>query len=404
MSKGKLILPTLRSRMGDWIYYSTVMKFNDVSDRVSMADKIHQHEGLKSLIQREVQDRTKGIVEYLKTQDQRFFNSIILGIYQGSPTYQELEIKNFEGIKEEELEYLKSTFGVLTLSGEEKLFAIDGQHRVKAIQDSVNEKGDLKDEEISVIFLPHKNTDEGLIRTRRVFSTLNRYAKPVDKSEIIAIDEEDNCAIITRNLIEDFQLFNDIILFNKSRSISPRNTSAFTNIIVLYDFIVAILTDQKVFGVKVTGEDHKIFTHRRQPDDIILVKQKYIQEIFETIFKTIPALSSFLETKLVNRRDENISLLFKPVGQNVLYSTLKIAIDKNKKEQLINYFETDTFNLSNKSWRSVFFDPETGRTKTDKTIQKFAFHLILKKIGVNLPLSDKDQEVFDNFHIDLDTI
>jgi DNA sulfur modification protein DndB len=404
MSKGKLILPTLRSRMGDWIYYSTIMKFDEVSSRVSMANEIHQNEGLKSLIQREVQDRTKGIVEYLKTQDQRFFNSLILGIYQGSPTYQELDIKDFEGIQEEDLEYLKKTFGILTLGGDEKLFAIDGQHRVKAIKESIKEKSDLKNEEISVIFLPHKNTEEGLVRTRRVFSTLNRYAKPVDKSEIIAIDEEDNCAIITRNLIEEFELFNGIILFNKTRSISINNTSAFTNIIVLYDFVVAILTDQKIFGVKVDGEDHKKFTHRRQADDIINAKQQLIEVIFTTLFHEIPSLNSFLESKSVNRRDENLSILFKPVGQNVLYSTLKVAMDKNKKDELIDFFKSDSFNLGNVAWKSIFIDSETDRMKTDKTIQKYAFQLILKKIGINLTLTDKDQEVFNNFNIDINSI
>ena len=403
-TKQKLVLPTLRSRMGDWFYYSTVMKFSEVAKRVSMANEIHKSEGLKSLIQREVQDRTKGIVEYLKTQNQRFFNSLILGIYEGEPTYQELEINDFEGIEEEDLDYLQKTFGVLTLSGKEKLFAIDGQHRVKAIKDSVKEKPELKNEEISIILLPHKNTDEGLVRTRRVFSTLNRYAKPVDKSEIIAIDEEDNCAIITRNLIEEFELFNGIILFNKTRSLSISNTTAFTNIIVLYDFIVTILTNQKVFGVKVSGEDHKNFTHRRQTDDIINAKQKVIEDIFNTLFTEIPSLRSFLETKTVNRREDDLSLLFKPVGQNILYSTLKVAIDKNKKDELINIYKSDTFNLGNEAWKSVFIDSETERMKTDKTIQKYAFQLILKKIGVNLSISDKDQEVFNNFNIDINSI
>ena len=76
MAKNKLTLPTLRAKMGDWIYYVTIMTFEEISKRVSMADEIHKNKGLKTLIQREVRDRTKGIVEYLKTQDQRFFNSL----------------------------------------------------------------------------------------------------------------------------------------------------------------------------------------------------------------------------------------------------------------------------------------------------------------------------------------
>lgn len=369
-----------------------------------MADEIHKNDGLRSLIQREVQARTSSIVEYLKAQDQRFFNTIIIGIYEGAPTYQELDISSAEELNEEELEYLGKTFGILTLSGEEKLFAIDGQHRTKAIKDAVEQKESLKDEEISIIFLAHRNTPEGLIRTRRVFSTLNRYAKPVSKSEIIAIDEEDNCAIITRNIVEDFDLLKGVILFNKTRSINLANTTAFTNIIVLYDMVTTLLTDQNVFGTPVNGQDHKLFTHRRASDHLISEKQKHVELVFRDLFRKIPSLIEFLEKKNVDRRDESVSLLFKPVGQNVLYSTLAVAISRGKRNEIIEYFATDTFNLSNESWRKIFLDSETGRIKTDKSIQKYAFKLILRKIGLRLSLTQTEQEVFDNFDTDLSTI
>jgi len=54
MPNKKLVLPTLKARMGDWIYYTTVFRFEDVAQRISMADEIHKSEGLRSLIQREV--------------------------------------------------------------------------------------------------------------------------------------------------------------------------------------------------------------------------------------------------------------------------------------------------------------------------------------------------------------
>ena len=42
---------------------------------------------------------------------------------------------------------------------------------------------------------------------------MNRYAKPVKKSEIIALDEDDTIAIITRELVEKHPLFSDVLLF-----------------------------------------------------------------------------------------------------------------------------------------------------------------------------------------------
>lgn len=404
MSKRKLILPTLRARMGDWTYYISVMTFNEIADRISLTDEIHKNKGLKSLIQREVKDRTKRIVEYLKTQEQRFFNALIIGIYDGNPTYQELDIEKYKNLKEEEIDYLSKTFGILTLSGKEKLFAIDGQHRTKAIKDGIKEKEGLHNEEITVIFLAHKNTPDGLIRTRRLFSTLNRYAKPVSKSEIIAIDEEDNCAIITRNLVEDFPLLQGIIQFNQTRSISVSNKTAFTNIIVLYDFVTAILTNQNVFGIKVSGEDYVKFTHRRESEEKIKERQNYIESLLTELFEKIPPLNKFLRDKEVDRKSDATSLLFRPIGQNMLYSTLKVGIEHGKKESVIAFFARNDFNLKNDIWRKVFMDEETGRIKTDKALQKYAFQLILINIGIKVSLTQKDKEVFDNFKIDPEKI
>jgi len=400
MSKGKLVLPTLRAKMGDWIYYVSIMTFEEISKRLSMTDEIHKSKGLKTLIQREVKERTKGIVEYLKSQEQRFFNTIIIGLYGGNPQYQEITIDKFKSIEEKDLDYLNKTIGILTLDGNEKLFSIDGQHRTRAIKDSIKEKPSLATEENTIILVAHKNDSEGLVRTRRLFSTLNRYAKPVSKSEIIAIDEEDNCAIITRNLVEDFELLKDIILFNQNRSISNKNKDAFTNIIVLYDFIAAILTDQKIFGHNVKGENYLLFTHRRTTEEIIKEKQKIIENLFVEIFDSVPSLNKFLEKQNINREAKTTSLLFRPIGQNILYQTLKLALEYEKKKELLDYFAKDNFNLQNIIWKKVFLDEETGRIKTDKELQKYAFYLILKSIGINLTLTKKDQEVFDNFKND----
>lgn len=415
-NNNKLILPCLRGKMGDWIYYVTLLKFEDVAKRVSMVPDIHKSQGLSDLIQREVSDRTKGIVDYLKSQDQRFFNSLILGVYGGHPKWHEISIQenNLDNLpyeesenvelKEEDINSLSASIGVLTLDGDEKIFAIDGQHRTKAIKDALAEKDELKNDEISAIFVAHKKTEDGEIRTRRLFSTLNRYAKPVSKNEIIAIDEEDNCAIITRNIVENFELLQDKILFNKTRSVSISNTSAFTNIIVLYDFITTLLTNSKVFGVSVDGKDHKSFTHRRETDEQILLHQEYVEILLNEIFERIPDLSSFIEENYVDRRSENTSLVFRPVGQNVFYSVLKVAIDKGKRENAISFFSEMDFSLSNDTWKKIFTDSETGRMKTDKTMQKYAFQLILKHLGINIRLSEKDKEVHNNFNINYRTL
>ncbi|MBI5328508.1 MAG: hypothetical protein HZB80_09530 [Deltaproteobacteria bacterium] len=84
--------------MGDWIYYVGLLSFNEVAKRVKLPkeiDKKFLDENLKlgDWIQREIDDdRIERIVRYLRNQEQRFFNSIILGIYGGNPLWQEIEL------------------------------------------------------------------------------------------------------------------------------------------------------------------------------------------------------------------------------------------------------------------------------------------------------------------------
>ena len=74
-------------------------------------------------------------------------------------------------------------------------------------------------------------------RTRRLFTTLNRYAKPVSKSEIVALDEDDIIAITTRELVENHQLFQEKISLSKTKAVSVNDNRSFTTIITLYDVL-----------------------------------------------------------------------------------------------------------------------------------------------------------------------
>jgi DNA sulfur modification protein DndB len=401
-----LKLPCLRGRMGDWFYYVSLMKFSEVSKRTSMVPDIHKNKELSRWIQREVSDRSQDIAEYLIDQNQRFFNAIIFGIYGGKPQWQELDIdKSFKQLSEEERDYFGKTFGILTLSGDEEIFAIDGQHRTKAIKEAIKKDKELEEEEVSVIFLAHKKTQEGEVRTRRLFSTLNRYAVPVSISEIIALDEEDNCAIITRKLIEESSIFQNKILFSKTRSLSPQNTEVFTNIVLLYDIVTILLTDRKVLNIKVSGHSLKKYTSRRDTEENINKDALGIETFLSKAFKSVPSLNVFFFVKnTVNRENEKTSLLFRPLGQMIMFSVIKVAKDQSKLSKALNYFSKDDFNLKNKIWRQVFQDPELKTLKTDKSLQKFAIQLILKHLEINFSMTKKDKVVYDNFNIDYTTI
>lgn len=94
------------------------------------------------------------------------------------------------------------------------------------------------------------------------------------------------------------------------------------------------------------------------------------------------------------------SLLFRPIGQIVFFSVLKIAIDNNKKQEVLEYFKKDNFNLLNPIWNRLFWNSEINRIKTDKSLQNIAIFLILNHLEINFKERKKDKENFDNYKID----
>lgn len=148
----QLFLPALRAEMGDWVYYISFMRMRDIASRISVVDDIHSSMSLKELLQRMVTNNSKKIADYLLGQEQRFFNAIVVGTYGGSPNWHEISVKGRDKI-EKVPENVEGTMGLLELRGDEKLFAIDGQHRVKGIEEAISKDNALENEKVCTIFV-----------------------------------------------------------------------------------------------------------------------------------------------------------------------------------------------------------------------------------------------------------
>ena len=230
MKKNELKLPAIRSKMGIWVYYISSLSFSQVQNYVSpINDELHKSEMLSRMIQRSITENYKSIAHYLTSQEERFFNALILAVYDGEPRWNEIRIEDENGQDNYDL-------GVLTLSGQEKIFPVDGQHRVAGIKEALELNQDIGEERVPVIFIGHSKDEMGMQRTRRMFSTLNRYAKPVSMRDIIALDEDDVIAIASRNIIDQSNLFeDDRILDSKTKAIPENNERALTTIITYYE-------------------------------------------------------------------------------------------------------------------------------------------------------------------------
>ena len=247
----EIVLPALRGLMGDWVYYCCLMNLGELSSRVQYAEEIHNNKALSDMIQRQLKKgRSAEIAAYLKNQPERFFNSLVIATYGGQPNWHELSNvrskADHEDLKELQEDTIASV-GFLTLRGDENLFALDGQHRLAGIKKAVKEGlDDDPYDDVSVIFVEHEKSSHGLERTRRLFTTLNKTARPVSKGDIIALDEDDVMAICVRRLIERTELFSGRnIAAVASNNMPVSNTTSLTTIGNLYDVLTILFTNAR---------------------------------------------------------------------------------------------------------------------------------------------------------------
>lgn len=333
----KIFLPALRGRLGDWAYYTCVMSFKDLVERVKTADEIHKSKKLSEYIQRQLKlGRSQEISNYILNNESRFFNSIVVAVYGGSPEWFQLDnirsvLDTDEDLSESISEITLSTIGFLSLSGQESLFALDGQHRLTGIKQALNKNyTELENEEVSVIFVGHKNDEAGLKRTRKLFIDLNKSAKAVTKNEIIALDESDVIAITTRWLIEEDERFNENrILISASAAMPNNNFQHWTNIINLYDVLDILFTKVRPNDLKIKVKKVDLTSNSRLSIEQLQIYFDYAQRYFSLLGKAFPELEEFFSSQKPEevvakyRHINGGSMLFRPVG--VLVITILVS-------------------------------------------------------------------------------
>lgn len=358
-------IPALRAKMGDWVYYVTTLTFGQVVKFVSRVDsELHQSESLKDLIQRSITNNYKSIKEYILNQPEMFFNALVLAVYDDYPNWREIEFTYDD----------QETYqmGLLEFPGNHKIFPVDGQHRVEGIKAALREDPKLANETITCIFIGHSNDSSGMQRTRRLFSTLNRYAKPVTMDDIIALDEDDSIAIVTRELLEQLDLFTKKrVTKSKNKAIPESDKQSFTSIITLYQCNRELL---KVFRLQRKKEspdpirDNKKFAEylKFRPSDIELeLFSKYCFRFWTSFRENLDFISTFLNTEgdrpalQFRNRETGGNLLFRPVGLLPMIQAT-IEIHKRKQigfDQIFDRFNRIDFTISLVPWRTVVWNP-----------------------------------------------
>ena len=353
------IYPALRLRMGAFNYYVVKMSARELSENVKYASEVYEDRTLDEAIQRILnEDRVnKEIVEYLKRQPDRFFSSIVVTALEGNPMFYPVEITDdphFAIFHDDQR--LNESFGVLKFDGTQKYYALDGQHRLSAIKTLLDRNNPFSDgapenfenDELSVIVIvPSQEDSDFLPKYRRLFSNLNRYAKPTDTATNIIMDEDDTFAILTRRLITEHDFFKSEGRQIKSRRIKTQKgknlkstDSYFTSLETLYEMNIALLSSErrlpKGWGpIPDAGEDLKTFKRFRPTEEYIDSLYEELKMYWDALIAEIPDLQKspplmrVHHIELVEGEEMTDHLLFWPIGQQLLAEIARALLDNN---------------------------------------------------------------------------
>lgn len=351
-------IPAIRGKIGNTIYYSANFTFRQIKDLVKKVEgEIYTSVPLKERIQRSLTDNSGKIKQYILEREDRFFNALVLAVYDGEPQWTEIRFELDDNIY--------PNVGILHLSGKEKIFPVDGQHRVEGIKEAIKKNPLLADETVSVMLIGHSTSTEGMKKSRRIFSTLNRYAKPVKLGDIIALDEDDIVAVSTRELLEAHPLFTgERMKVSNTKSIVSTDKSSFTSLIALYE-CNAELFKWYYFKKIISETKLKEFLKTRPDETLISSFCHYIDNFWRLFMNKFPEISDYLnaepQTAAAKFRDKDTggNIIFRPVTLLQMIKAIVYILAEDKAatiEGILNKYNQINRNVSGKLWNKIIWN------------------------------------------------
>ena len=417
----------IKARMGSTTYFQAVMTASELTATVRAAmdfvefETCMEHDKMQRKLNEERVERE--IVPYLTNSADRFFGSIIVLVYKpekfGFEPISSFVENKFKGPYKGKDDQL----GVLTIEGGD-LFALDGQHRLHALRTVIQGdttphlklpiKGEFKNiiasDELSVIFLEF----ESVIKARRIFNKVNRYAKPTSKSTNILTSEDDGYAIITRALIGD----DDPDKFGGT--VAPPLQKYYPN---------SAVPMIKIEGSSLSGSDKELFTletiyaavksicvNTNQPsldekttivrptDDVLAAAYDTCSLWWTELMKTFRPFGGTFRTPShpVNSRNTShtSSLAYRPVGQEVIINGLMLAHKKSRlsAHTLVSRLDAVPRKLASRPWIEILASSNGRVLSTNKALATNIMAWCLIGDGIGAKLVDEVEAGWREIH------
>ena len=392
--------PAIRGQFGDWEYYITTIKAGDAVRNIKRPDELFEvaARALDTRMQRVLSRRVEPMVNFLK-QDYRFYGPLVVALKGGNPEFVPLELADPNQL----VPVNAFDLGVLRFSGTEDYFVLDGQHRLASIDQAIKDgNNSVKEDDISVVIIRHEDSEQGIERSRRVFTNLNKWAKATSKSVNITMDEDDGYAIVTRNLVREHPLLQDRIWY-KTRGLTPNGK----------DDDGAILANECLTTLETVYNCNKLLLKgmHNYPDEWERVRPEpeVLEELTDECEKFWSGLCQIEAVEFVASGNRTCSafrpldkdnrgnghLLFRPIGQEAFAeAVLSMLTERQETFDAIHQIclDSDKINwtLASHPWIGLFFGERGMMSDNTKKRQNVGSKLIRYMLGVHWPNADPD--------------
>ena len=234
-------VPAIRGTIGDKLYYQCTMNAKDLIARTEPVEEYFSQDeldeqGEKGKLQRKLNSRyLSEVAPYLLRNKDRFIPSIVVNLDTELCEFNSLEDKTIT--IDGKVHRIKDSFqfdyrdqagnlGFLHIKDVGSMYILDGQHRMAAYRAAINpsdkekksliktfqerdeehlinNSSDLKNDQISVLFVSLKNK----VEMRKLFTDVNSNARSISQSEKIGMAERNGYFKMIQNIIDDNLVF-----------------------------------------------------------------------------------------------------------------------------------------------------------------------------------------------------
>jgi DNA sulfur modification protein DndB len=391
------LIPAMRGKIGSIEYFVAMMKASEVVNSIRIPKEMPDWDSMsiEERYQREINYKRvkEQIAPYFANDPDRFFNALIVDILD--PEKVSFDKLSDTAKLPSYMSELGENFGILKLSGQERLVPLDGQHRLAALKFALNGRdesdkpidtfkanSDIASDDITLVLVKHDR-----VIARKIFNKVNRYAKSSSKADNLIITEDDYVASITRDVAND--IFKSLVN-SKSNTISEKSNDIST-LSALYEANLLFLSESVVYPKKVSTD------YLPDPDTQNLWR-KEIFNLWSQLSTQINILKDALALPNDDGKEKRIELraeyiIMKPIVQVSLILAIKRLMDKGISfKDIIKKVSKIDWSFSSPDWERIAVNPGEKIIAGNQSMKLLA-RIISYRLGEDL--ISKELEVLE---------